>query len=92
MKFFRLSLAALAATVTISASASAQSADGDRAGIARRNLISANPIGLLFEWYNGEYERAISNTASVAVAASTFDFFEDNERYTAIDGIVRYYL
>ena len=91
MKFFRLSLAALAATVTISASASAQSADGDRAGIARRNLISANPIGLLFEWYNGEYERAISNTASVAVAASTFDFFEDNERYTAIDGIARYY-
>ena len=91
MKLLRLSLAAVAASAVFSVSAAAQSVDGDRAGIPRRNLISANPIGLLFEWYNGEYERAISTTASLAVAASTFDFWEDGERYTSIDGIARYY-
>jgi hypothetical protein len=91
MKLLRLSVAALVATAALSSAAAAQSVDGDRAGIARRNLISANPIGLLFEWYNGEYERAISSTASLAVSGSTFDFWEDGERYTAIDGIARYY-
>ena len=91
MKLFRLSLAIVAAALAFTGTASAQSADGDRAGIARRNLVSANPIGLLFEWYNGEYERAMSNTTSLAVAASTFDFWEDDGRYTAIDGIARYY-
>ncbi len=82
---------AAAATVAVSTAASAQSSDADRAGIQRRNLVSANPIGLLFEWYNGEYERAINTTVSLAVAGSTFDFWEEGERYTAIDGIVRYY-
>src|SRR5687768_4894468 len=89
MKFFRASLFAAAAALALSSSATAQSVEGDRAGIPRRNLISANPIGLLFEWYNGEFEHAMSSTASLAASASTFDF--DEERYTAIDGIARYY-
>jgi hypothetical protein len=89
MKLFRASLFAAAAALVLSSSASAQSVEADRAGIPRRNLISANPIGLLFEWYNGEYERAMSSTASLAIAASRFDF--DNETYTAVDGIARYY-
>ena len=89
MKLFRASLFGAATLVALASSASAQSAEGERAGIQRRSLISANPIGLLFEWYNGEFERAVSNTASLAVSASTFDF--DDERYTAIDGIARYY-
>ena len=81
----------IAATVILSSTAVAQSAGGDRTGIQRRNLISANPIGLLFEWYNGEYERAVSSTASLAVAGSTFDFWDGNQRYTAVDAIARYY-
>ena len=91
MKFLRLSVFAAAALFAAAAPAAAQSIDGERAGIARTKLISANPIGLLFEWYNGEFEYAFSSTASVAVAASTFDFWDNNERYTALDGIARYY-
>jgi hypothetical protein len=89
MKLFRASIFAAAIMVALASSASAQSANGDRAGIPRRSLISANPVGLLFEWYNGEFERAMSSTTSLAVAASRFDF--DEETYTAIDGIARYY-
>lgn len=89
MKFIRSAIIAATAVAIASSSASAQTVDADRAGL-RQNLISANPIGLLFEWYNGEYERAFSSTASVAIAASRFDFF-DNDFYTAVDGIVRYY-
>jgi len=77
-----------------STSAFGQSIEGDRAGLARRNLFSANPIGLLFEWYNGEYERAFSNTTSLAIAASSFGEIDDDvddSRYSAADVIGRYY-
>lgn len=89
MELIRSALIAATTVAIASTSASAQSVDADRAGL-RHNLISANPIGLLFEWFNGEYERALSSTASVAIAGSRFDFFE-NDYYTAVDGIIRYY-
>jgi hypothetical protein len=88
MKTFR-ALAAAIALVSVASVASAQRVDGDRSGMQRVNLISANPIGLLFEWYNGEYERALSSTTSLAVAASRFDF--DDANYTSLDAIGRYY-
>lgn len=88
MKVSRLLLAAAALAASASV-ASAQTVEGTKVGMPRVNLISANPIGLLFEWYNGEYERAVNSTASLAVAASRFDF--DGPTYTSIDGIGRYY-
>ena len=81
-----LTAALFAASATV---ASAQTVEGSKVGMPRVNLISANPIGLLFEWYNGEYEHAVNSTASLAVAASRFDF--DGPTYTSIDGIGRYY-
>jgi hypothetical protein len=84
--------ALLIAALLISATASgvvAQSADSARAGMRRMNLISTNPIGIIFEWYNAEFEHAIASTASIAVAGSHFDF--DNFTYNQVDGIVRYY-
>ena len=88
MKSLRLAVAALA-FAAIASPAFAQSADTNRSGIARPNLVSSNPIGLLFEWYNAEFERAVAPTVSLAAAASSYDF--DDARYTAVDGILRYY-
>ena len=88
MKFLRLSLVA-ALALAMSNVASAQSVDADRAGIQRRNLISSNPIGLLFEWYQGEYERALSDAFSVAVAGASFNLSDDD--VASVDVIGRYY-
>jgi hypothetical protein len=88
MKTFRTLTAAIA-LVSVASVASAQRVEDDQSGVPRVNLISANPIGLLFEWYNGEYEHAMSATTSLAVAASRFDF--DEENYTSLDAIGRYY-
>lgn len=85
-----LRMLALALALASSASvASAQRVAGERTGLARVNLVSANPIGLLFEWYNGEFEHAMSSTASLAVSGSHFGL--DDSDYTAVDGIARYY-
>lgn len=91
MKISRLFAVAAAIAVT-STAASAQRVEGSQVGMPRLNLVSANPIGLLFEWYNGELEHAFSSTTSLAIAASSFDF-DDNgsDRYTVVDGIARYY-
>lgn len=88
MKRIRLAVTALA-FVAIASPALAQSVGGTRSGLARQNLVSANPIGLLFEWYNAEYERAVSPTVSLAAAASSYNF--DDATYASVDGIVRYY-
>jgi hypothetical protein len=70
--------------------ANAQSAgiSPDRDG--RTSLVSANPIGLLFQWYNGEIEHAVSPTVSIAAAGSSYDFTNDT-KYTSVDAIARYY-
>jgi hypothetical protein len=93
MNRFRLPLLAATAFIAIASSASAQSVDNARAGMPRVNLVSANPIGLLFEWYNGEFEHAMSSTASLALAASSFSDLEDfnDSRYSVVDAIGRYY-
>jgi hypothetical protein len=91
MKFLHVFSAV--ALVVAASSAAAQSVESSQTGI-RRNMVSANPIGLLFEWYNGELEHAISNTTTLAIAASSFSDIEDNDddlRYSVVDGIVRYY-
>lgn len=89
MKLSRHLLTLLAASALITAPAFAQSSDANRAGVARLNLVSANPIGLLFEWYNGEFEHAITPTVSLAVSGTSYDL--NDARYTSVDGIARYY-
>jgi len=79
----------IAALVAFAGPASAQSAEADRVGFPRVNLVSTNPIGIIFEWFNGEFEHAIAPTVSFAIAGSHFSFESFN--YTSVDGIVRYY-
>lgn len=88
MNRLRFVVAALA-FAAVASPVFAQSTSETRSGLARTNLISANPIGLLFEWYNGEFEHAVKPTVSLGVAASSYDI--DNSRYASVDGIARYY-
>lgn len=80
-----LSLLVLAG-IAFSSSASAQMATSSS---DRPNLISANPITMLFGFYNGEIEHAVQPTFSVAAAGSRFDYGDGT--YSNLDGILRYY-
>jgi hypothetical protein len=58
------------------------------------NVLSINPFGFLFEWYNIEYERAFSSTASWSVGVGHIDIGDENEdetTYTSADIRLRYY-
>ena len=57
------------------------------------NVLSINPFGFLFEWYNIEYERAFSSTASWSAGVGHIDIGDTNDEttYTSADVRLRYY-
>jgi hypothetical protein len=61
-----------------------------------KNVISANPFGLLLELFNAEYERVVSESSTVGIGGSTFSIDDDDisgvdERYVNADVFFRYY-
>ena len=63
-----------------------------------KNVISANPFGLLLEFFNAEYERAISESSTIGIGGSTFSTEVDDpfveprdERYLNADVFYRFY-
>jgi hypothetical protein len=58
-----------------------------------QNVISANPFGLLLEFFNAEYERKVGQTTSAGIGGSFFSDSEDDDDFRYINGDVffRYY-
>ncbi|MEO5589552.1 MAG: hypothetical protein ABIS03_08205 [Gemmatimonadaceae bacterium] len=82
---------AIPSLVAVAAIAFASTVSGQTAApfSNRPNLISANPITVLFGFYNAEFEHALQPTVSIAAAGSLFDY--GSGQYTNLDGILRYY-
>ena len=66
-------------------------APGTKVPVPHDNVLSANPILLLFEWANVEYERKISPTGTVGVGGSWISLDEGYEEYRSVNGFYRYY-
>jgi hypothetical protein len=79
-------IAAVAAAALVSAAPARAQTDTVP---AHQQVISANPLGLLFGYYNAEYERAINSTVTAGVAGAYFS--PDNDALATIEAKVRYY-
>lgn len=55
----------------------------------RRQVISANPFGLLLEFFNAEYERRVAASVTTGFGGSYIDL--EDENYLNLDGFLRYY-
>jgi hypothetical protein len=55
-------------SLTFVPSAAAQ--DGTRAPVPHNQVLSANPFGLMFEWFNADYERKINESSTWGASAS----------------------
>ena len=84
---FRVAFAAAAVCIATAAPAAAQFQPVPETPY--RNVISANPFGLLFNLFNMEYERALSPTSALGVGGSTIRLNDD--RYLNADVFWRYY-
>jgi hypothetical protein len=79
-------LVILALAVSLGSAAPA-ALHGQDAG--HQQVISANPFGLLLEFFNAEYERIVSESATAGVGGSTFS--ADDDRYVNADVFWRFY-
>lgn len=83
-------LAAFTVGALISQPASAQ-----QTSAGHQQVLSANPFGLLLEFFNAEYERRAGETVTVGVGGSTAsyddDFTGEEDRYVNADVFLRYY-
>lgn len=73
------------AMVSLHAPLSAQQSDQSQ----KKQVISANPFGLLLELFNAEYERVVTESSTAGIVGSTFS--ADDERYLNVDLFWRYY-
>lgn len=86
-RFFSRSVTLVIASALLMLSATAIPASAQAP--LRKNVISANPFGLLLGLANAEYERAVSGSSTVGVGGSMYD--SDNDDYVNTDVFWRYY-
>jgi hypothetical protein len=81
------SVIAAAAIVFVTSPAQAQTTDS---GPRYQSVISANPFGILLEWFNAEYERVLTESTTVGVGGSWVTL--DDSDYKNADVFWRFYL
>ncbi len=54
-------------------------------------VISVNPFGVVFEWFNVEYERRLSPTATLGAAFSYLPGGDGDDHYVSGNALLRYY-
>lgn len=80
-----------AAMLALPVSVHAQADVRATAPIDHRQIISANPFGLMFEWFNVEYERRLGPTTTWGVSSSWFSLDHGDFDYVNGNGLFRYY-
>jgi hypothetical protein len=60
-----------------------------REPVPHLHVISGNPLLLLAEWFNGEYERKLKETLTVGISGGWLNLGEDT--YSGVVGFLRYY-
>jgi hypothetical protein len=63
--------AIVGALVLIMFAGTASADDGTKTPVPHQQTISANPFGLMVEWFNVEYERKVTGSLSLGGSAST---------------------
>jgi hypothetical protein len=82
-----LSAAACAALAALGTAPAAQAQEAEAPQY--QQVISANPLGLLLEFFNAEYERRLTPFSTAGVGGSTLS--SDGDDYVNADAFWRYY-
>ena len=63
--------------------------EGTKAPVPHKQVISANPFGLVLRWWNVEFERKITSSSTVGVSGSVLGV--DDVDFASVNGLWRYY-
>jgi hypothetical protein len=86
----RSGILTLGVVCALVASSPALHGQADPAGPGLQQAISANPFGLLFELFNAEYERVVSESSTAGFGGSFIS--RDSETYLNADVFWRFYM
>jgi hypothetical protein len=64
--------------------------DGTRVPVPHDQVLSANPFGLMFEWFNADYERKINEGSTWGVSGSYLSIGGDAD-YLNVQATYRFY-
>ena len=81
----------LAALLMVGGAQAVQGQDSDGTYVGPKQVISANPFGMVFEWFNLEYERRLSDTFTFGFAGSYVPLDSGDDHYLSGNALVRYY-
>jgi hypothetical protein len=89
----------VAAAVFAVAGVTGTTAQAQEAPQPFQNVISANPFGLLLEFFNAEYERVVGESSTVGIGGSYFNSDESDDptvddvdvTYSNVDVFYRFY-
>lgn len=59
--------------------------------VVHSQRVSSNPFGLMFEWYNVEYERRFTGATTWGASLSTFSRDADSFDYLNTNALIRHY-
>jgi hypothetical protein len=65
-------------------------AAGTESSVARRHIVSTNPILDLFTWYNAEYEFRLAPSSTIGMTGSYISIGDDDD-YKSLNGFYRYF-
>lgn len=85
----RLSRVAISAIIALLATGAFSRAAAQNFNSAPRQVVSANPFGIMLEIFNAEYEHTAGESFTVGVGGSVFT--TDNDHYRSLDAFWRFY-
>jgi hypothetical protein len=82
---------ASAALLALLAPATTAAQEGTRAPVTHQQVVSTNPFGLMFEWFNAEYERKATRSSTWGLSGSLFSLDGGDVDYANGAFFFRYY-
>lgn len=82
---------ALGAVLVLLVPATTNAQEGTRTPVAHKQVASTNPFGLMFEWFNAEYERKLTRSTTWGLSSSFFSLDAGDVDYVNGTVVFRYY-
>ncbi len=83
---------AIAGVVIVAMAAPAVAQEpGGRVPVPHQQLITGNPFALIAGWFNGEYERKLTETWTVGLGGSYLSLDDGHEKIGSANAVFRYY-
>jgi hypothetical protein len=77
--------------IMVTASVAGAQMEGVKNPVEHQNVLSTNPLGAVFTWFSGEFERKIAGPSSIGIGGSYLEIDDGDEQFISGQAFYRYY-